>query len=73
MSGPPYLSVLKGESGVGRMGWFRSYQQQYIHTSKFRPVLHVMGFVLCLGYLMEYPHLRHQNHANKKKHALAGH
>ena len=58
MSDPPYLSALKGEYGVTKMGWFKNYQQTFINTSRFRPLMHVMGFVLCLGYMLEYPHLK---------------
>ena len=67
MADPPYLSVLKGESWVSKMGWFKNYQATYINTSKFRPIMHVIGFVLCVGYLMEYPHLRHEQHSKKRK------
>jgi hypothetical protein len=55
---PPYLGALKGEYGVTAMGWFKNYQQKWINTGKFRPIMHVMGIVLVLGYAMEYPHLK---------------
>ena len=63
MSDPPYLAALKGEFGVTKMGWFQSYKKAYIDTGRFRPVLHIIGFVCCIGYLMEYPHLRRKRHA----------
>lgn len=55
---PPYLAALKGEYGITRMGWFKTYQEKFINTSRFRPCMHVMGLVLCVGYLLEYPHLK---------------
>lgn len=55
---PPYLGLLKGNYGVSGMGWFKSYQKAFIDTSRFRPLQHVMGFVLILGYCLEYPHLK---------------
>ena len=55
---PPYLGLLKGEYGVSKYGWFKNYQQKFINTSRFRPIQHVMAFVLVLGYCLEYPHLK---------------
>jgi len=73
MSGtPPYLAALKGEINIMKMGWFQNYQAKYINTTKFRPVLHVIGLVFTLGYIMEYPHLRHEQHAKKRAHAMSG-
>ena len=58
---PPYLAALKGEYGVTKMGWFQSYKKAFIDTGRFRPVLHIIGFVVCVGYLMEFPHLRRKH------------
>eukprot|EP00900_Chrysochromulina_parva_P020747 jgi/Chrpa1/3305/Chrysochromulina_OHIO_Genome00007684-RA len=69
---PPYLGLLKGNYGISGMSWFKDYQKAFINTSRFRPIQHVMGFVLILGYCLEYPHLKHEQHARKKKAALAG-
>ena len=55
---PPYLSALKGEYGVTKMGWFKNYQAKYIVPGKFKPVIHVIGFVCIVGYALEYSHLR---------------
>ena len=55
---PPYLGLLKGNYGISGMSWFKDYQKAYINTSRFRPIQHVMGFVLILGYCLEYPHLK---------------
>ena len=73
MSDPPYLSLLKGEFGVAKMGWFKSYQESFINTGRFRPVMHVIGIVMCVGYLMEFPHLKGERHSAKRKHALEHH
>jgi hypothetical protein len=73
MSTPPYLAALKGEYGVTKMGWFKSYQEAFINTSRFRPIMHVIGFVMCVGYLMEFPHLKHERHSAKKKAAMDPH
>jgi hypothetical protein len=55
---PPYLGLLKGNYGISGMSWFKDYQKAFINTSRFRPIQHVMGFVLILGYCLEYPHLK---------------
>ena len=55
---PPYLGLLKGNYGISSMGWFKSYQAAFINTSRFRPIQHVIGFVVLLGYALEYPHLK---------------
>ena len=55
---PPYLAALKGEYGVTKMGWFKSYQKAFIDTSRYRPIMHIIGFVFCVGYMLEYPHLK---------------
>ena len=60
---PPYLGLLKGQYGVSTMGWFKNYQEKFINTSRFRPIMHIMGFVLVVGYAMEYPHLRRARRA----------
>ena len=73
MTVPPYLALLKGEWGPSTMGWYKTYQKTWIDTSKFRPVMHVIGMVMCIGYLMEYPHLKHERHSAKRKHALEHH
>ena len=73
MTLPPYLAALKGEYGVTKMGWFKSYQEAFINTSRFRPIMHVIGLVVCVGYLMEFPHLKGERHSAKRKHALEGH
>jgi len=70
---PPYLGLLKGNYGISSMGWFKSYQAAFINTSRFRPIQHVIGFVVLLGYALEYPHLKHEQHSRKKKAALEGH
>ena len=57
---PPYLQALKGKFGIMNMGAFQSYKAAYIDTGRFRPVMHIIGFVMSLGYLMEYPHLRRE-------------
>ncbi|NDD31750.1 MAG: hypothetical protein EB084_26165 [Proteobacteria bacterium] len=46
---------------LARVPWslrFKDYQKAFINTSRFRPIQHVMGFVLILGYCLEYPHLK---------------
>ena len=58
MSDPPYMQALKGEYGWMKFGWFRSYHAKYMVDGRFKPVIHVITFVMCLGYLMEYPHLK---------------
>ena len=57
-STPPYLLALKGEWGLMKTGWFKNYQANYINTTKFRPVIHVIGLIMTIGYIMEYPHLK---------------
>ena len=55
---PPYIQALKGEWGYMKMGFFRDYHAKYMAPGKYRPVVHVIMFVMGLGYLMEYPHLK---------------
>ena len=55
---PPYLAFLKGEYGITKMGWFKNYQDKYFTTGRFRPVLHVVGFIVTIGYLMEFGHIK---------------
>ena len=57
---PPYLSALKGEFGVTKMGWFQSYKKAYIDKSAFRPIIHIVAFTCCIGYLMEFSHLKRE-------------
>ena len=52
------MQALKGEYGWMKFGWFRSYHAKYMVDGRFKPVIHVITFVMCLGYLMEYPHLK---------------
>ncbi len=54
----PYLRALKGEMWYQKMGWHQSYMDKWIKPGLFRPIMHVMGFVMILGYALEYPHLR---------------
>ena len=69
---PPYLRLLKGESWPMNMEFMRNYQAKYFNTSRFRPVMHVIGFVMVLGYCLEYPHLKHEKHSAQRKRALEG-
>lgn len=55
---PPYLSLLKGEYGIQNWGIYKNYKAKYINTGSFRPVVHIIAFVMTLGYIMEYPHLK---------------
>ena len=58
MADPPYLQALKGEWGMMKLGIFRDYHAKYMVKPKFKPVIHIIAFVMCLGYALEYPHLR---------------
>ena len=53
---PPYLQALKGEMPIMKMGWFKSYKAAFIDAHKFRPVVHVITGIMCLGYTLEYFH-----------------
>ena len=55
---PPYLQALKGEYGMMKFEWFRNYHAKYMVQARFKPAIHVITFFMCLGYLMEYPHLK---------------
>jgi len=54
-----------------KMGWFQNYHAKYMAKGYYRPVVHVIMLVMAVGYAMEYPHLKHDSHAAKKKAALA--
>ena len=53
---PPYLQALKGEMPIMKMGWFKSYKANFIDAHRFRPVVHVITGIMCLGYTLEYFH-----------------
>lgn len=53
---PPYLQALKGEMPIMKMGWFKSYKASFIDAHRFRPVVHVITGIMCLGYTLEYFH-----------------
>ena len=53
---PPYLQALKGEMLIMKMGWFKSYKANFIDAHRFRPVVHVITGIMCLGYTLEYFH-----------------
>ena len=58
MAEPAYMQALKGEFGMMKYGWFRNYHAKYMVKGKFKPAIHIITFVMCLGYAMEYPHLK---------------
>ena len=58
MSDPAYMQALKGEFGMMKYGWFRNYHAKYMVQGRFKPAIHLITFVMCLGYVMEYPHLK---------------
>ena len=53
---PPYLQALKGEMPIMKMGWFKSYKANFIDANRFRPVVHIITGIMCLGYTLEYFH-----------------
>ena len=53
---PPYLQALKGEMPIMKMGWFKSYKANFIDAHRFRPVVHIITGIMCLGYTLEYFH-----------------
>ena len=53
---PPYLQALKGEMPIMKMGWFKSYKANFIDAHRFRPVVHIITGIMCLGYTIEYFH-----------------
>lgn len=53
---PPYMQALKGEMPIMKMGWFKSYKASFIDAHRFRPVVHVITGIMCLGYTLEYFH-----------------
>lgn len=55
---PPYIQALKGEFGMMKFGWFRNYHAKYMVQARMKPVIHVITFIMTLGYIMEYPHLK---------------
>ena len=58
MADPAYMQALKGEFGMMKYGWFRNYHAKYMVQGRFKPAIHLVTFVMCLGYFMEYPHLK---------------
>ena len=41
---------------IMKMGWFKSYKASFIDAHRFRPVVHVITGIMCLGYTLEYFH-----------------
>ena len=50
------MQALKGEMPIMKMGWFKSYKASFIDAHRFRPVVHVITGIMCLGYTLEYFH-----------------
>ena len=70
---PPYLRALKGEMSFMKSNFFKNYQSNFIKTSSFKPIIHVMVMVTSIGYVMDYAfHLRHERHSAQRKRLQAG-
>lgn len=63
---PPYLQALKGEWGMMKLDFFRNYHAKYMVQGKFKPAIHIITFIMCLGYALEYPHLKRAHHASAR-------
>ena len=42
------------------MKFFEWYHGKYIKTGRFTPVIHAMLIVGISGYVIEYPHIKHE-------------
>lgn len=55
-----------------KMGWFKAYKASFIDAHRFRPVVHVITGIMCLGYTLEYfHHLSSFRHKNVRRAALS--
>eukprot|EP00238_Polyblepharides_amylifera_P011674 CAMPEP_0196584250 /NCGR_PEP_ID=MMETSP1081-20130531/46361_1 /TAXON_ID=36882 /ORGANISM="Pyramimonas amylifera, Strain CCMP720" /LENGTH=79 /DNA_ID=CAMNT_0041905389 /DNA_START=176 /DNA_END=415 /DNA_ORIENTATION=+ len=60
-------TVTKENATVAYNNWFANYKKTYMDTNSPMPVVHVIGSVFCLSYVIawptEYSHWKHEQEA----------